>query len=139
MVLRDRQLLRSECDEALQWGCRLSIGGDLRRLLPGKRGMARRQDVHAALQLLGANVRRVLAQKSYNELMAHDEYHEALLERVRALQDEIAGLCQREAYSYAYLISQEIPEEGARMLVAEMLLDYWARAKRRARMADTLG
>ena len=61
--------------------------------------------------------------------MDTDEYHEALLQRVRALQEEIAALSQRDALSYAYLISQEIPEEGARMLVAEMLLDYWARGR----------
>ena len=61
--------------------------------------------------------------------MAHDEYHEAILERLHALQAEIAGLPQREALSYAYLISREMPEEAARMLVAEMLLDYWARAR----------
>jgi hypothetical protein len=62
--------------------------------------------------------------------MATDEYHEALLERIHALQLEIAGLSQREALSYAYLISHEITEEGARMLVAEMLMDYWSRAHR---------
>ncbi|GAC1471410.1 MAG: hypothetical protein PVSMB7_23130 [Chloroflexota bacterium] len=72
-----------------------------------------------------------LAQKSYNIVMSHDEYHEALLERVHALQEEVAGLTQREALGFAYLISQEIPEEGARMLVAEMLMDYWARARPR--------
>ncbi len=63
--------------------------------------------------------------------MAADEYHEALLERIHMLQREILDLSQRDALSYAYLISREIPEEGARMLVAEMLLDYWARAKQR--------
>ncbi len=56
--------------------------------------------------------------------MAADEYHEALLERIHSLQREIVGLSQREALSYAYLISREITEDGARMLVAEMLLDY---------------
>ena len=63
--------------------------------------------------------------------MAADEYHEALLERIRSLQREVLGLSQREALSYAYLVSREMPEEGARMLVAEMLLDYWARMKPR--------
>ena len=61
--------------------------------------------------------------------MASDEYHEALLERVQTLQREIVHLSQREARSDAYLISRELPEEGARMLVAEMLLDYWARCR----------
>ena len=60
--------------------------------------------------------------------MAHDDYHEAILERIHAIQQEISGLSQREALSYAYLISREIPEEAARMLIAEMLLDYWARS-----------
>jgi hypothetical protein len=59
--------------------------------------------------------------------MATDEYHEALLERVHRMQREIGGLSQREALSYAYLVSREIPEEGARMLVAELLMDYWSR------------
>ncbi|HEX6507371.1 MAG TPA: hypothetical protein VF221_07045 [Chloroflexota bacterium] len=59
--------------------------------------------------------------------MATDEYHEALLERIQELQGEIVALSQREAHSFAYVVSQEIPEEAARMLVAEMLLDYWAR------------
>jgi hypothetical protein len=63
--------------------------------------------------------------------MAADEYHEALLERIRGLQREVLDLSQREALSYAYLVSREMPEEGARMLVAEMLLDYWARMKQR--------
>jgi len=63
--------------------------------------------------------------------MAADEYHEALLERIHGLQREVLGLSQREALSYAYLVSREMPEEGARMLVAEMLLDYWARMKQR--------
>jgi hypothetical protein len=62
--------------------------------------------------------------------MATDEYHEALLERVHRMQGEIVELSQRHALSYAYLISQEMPEEGARMLVAELLLDYWARNRR---------
>ena len=65
--------------------------------------------------------------------MATDEYHEALLERVHRLQEEIVELSQRDALSYAYLISQEMPEEGARMLVAELLLDYWARNRRPVR------
>ena len=64
--------------------------------------------------------------------MAADEYHEALLERVRVLQREILNLSHREALSYAYLISREMPEEAARMLVAELLLDYWARMQERA-------
>jgi hypothetical protein len=59
--------------------------------------------------------------------MASDEYHEAILDRLHALQDEVASLTQREALSYAYLVSRDMPEEAARMLVAEMLLDYWAR------------
>jgi len=59
--------------------------------------------------------------------MASDEYHEAILERLHALQREIASLTQREALSLAYLVSREMPEEAARMLVAEMLLDYWTR------------
>lgn len=57
--------------------------------------------------------------------MASDDYHEALLDRIHDLEREIAGLSHREAVSYAYLISQEMPEEAARMFVAEMLLDYW--------------
>jgi hypothetical protein len=64
--------------------------------------------------------------------MAADEYHEAILDRLRALQQEIASLTQREALSYAYLVSRDMPEEAARMLVAEMLLDYWARIDRHA-------
>ena len=63
--------------------------------------------------------------------MAADEYHEALLERIHGLQREVLSLSQREALSYAYLVSREMPEEGARMLVAEMLLVYWARMKQR--------
>lgn len=61
--------------------------------------------------------------------MAADEYHEALLDRIHVLQHEIATMTQREAHSLAYDVSQEIPEEAARMLVAEMLLDYLARAQ----------
>jgi hypothetical protein len=64
--------------------------------------------------------------------MANDEYHEAILERIHGMQREIADLSQRDALNLAYLISQEIPEEGARMLVAELLMDYWARARRPA-------
>ncbi|HZU12989.1 MAG TPA: hypothetical protein VFB58_09130 [Chloroflexota bacterium] len=62
--------------------------------------------------------------------MSSDEYHEAILARLYDLQTEIAALPQREAYSFAYLVSREMPEEAARMLVAEMLLDYWERAQR---------
>jgi hypothetical protein len=61
--------------------------------------------------------------------MARDEYHEALLERIHVLQGEIAGLNQRDAHALAYVVSQEMPEEAARMLVAEMLLDFWARSR----------
>jgi hypothetical protein len=61
--------------------------------------------------------------------MATDEYHEALLERIHKLQGEISALSQREALSYAYLISREITEDAARMLVAELLMDCWARAQ----------
>ena len=60
--------------------------------------------------------------------MTRDEYHEALLERVHDLQREIVRLSQREALSFAYLVSREMPEEAARMLVAELLLDHWKRA-----------
>lgn len=63
--------------------------------------------------------------------MAWDEYHEAILERIHALQREIADLSPRDAMSFAYLVSREIPEEAARMLVAEMLIDHWKRARRR--------
>ncbi len=59
--------------------------------------------------------------------MAADEYHEAILTRVHEIQREIVGLTQREALSYAYVISREMPEEAARMLIAEMLLDCWKR------------
>ncbi len=59
--------------------------------------------------------------------MAADEYHEAILTRLNEIQREIAGLTQREALSYAYVISREMPEEAARMLIAEMLLDCWKR------------
>lgn len=62
--------------------------------------------------------------------MAADEYHEAILDRIHRMQREIAALGQREALSYAYLVSREIPEEAARMLIAELLLDYWARERR---------
>ncbi|MBV9279607.1 MAG: hypothetical protein JOZ41_05960 [Chloroflexi bacterium] len=63
--------------------------------------------------------------------MPSDEYHEALLERLQILQREIVALSQREALSYAYLVSREMPEEAVRMLVAEMLLDHWSRANGR--------
>lgn len=61
--------------------------------------------------------------------MASDVYHEAVLERVHEMQREILTLSHREAHSYAYLMSRDIPEEAARMLVAEMLLDYWSRSR----------
>ncbi len=61
--------------------------------------------------------------------MASDEYHEAVLQRVQEMQREILTLPHREAVSYAYLMSREIPEEATRMLVAEMLLDYWSRSR----------
>lgn len=61
------------------------------------------------------------------DAMASDEYHEAILGRLHDLQREIAALSQREALSYAYLLSREMPEEAARMLVVEMLMDYWER------------
>jgi hypothetical protein len=64
--------------------------------------------------------------------MAGDEYHEAILERIHGLQREIQGLTHREALSFAYLVSREMPEEAARMLVADLLLDYWARTAERA-------
>lgn len=63
--------------------------------------------------------------------MSSDEYHEAILQRLYELQGEIAQLSQREALSYAYLVSREMPEEAARMLVAEMLMDYWRRSARK--------
>lgn len=63
--------------------------------------------------------------------MAADEYHEALLDRIHDLQREIVHLTQRDAHDLAFVVSREIPEEAARMLVAEMLLDYWARAQHR--------
>jgi hypothetical protein len=63
--------------------------------------------------------------------MSSDEYHEAILQRLHEMQDEIAQLSQREALSYSYLVSREMPEEAARMLIAEMLMDYWNRASRR--------
>ena len=66
---------------------------------------------------------------SYNRGMASDEYHEAILQRIRELQEEIAGLPPREAMSYAYLVSREMPEEAARMLIAELLLDYRRRSR----------
>ncbi|GAC1320521.1 MAG: hypothetical protein NVS2B16_12850 [Chloroflexota bacterium] len=61
--------------------------------------------------------------------MASDEYHEALLARIHGLQQEIAALSPREATSFAYLVSREMPEEAARMLIAEMLLEYRVRAR----------
>jgi hypothetical protein len=61
--------------------------------------------------------------------VASDEYHEAVLQRVQEMQREILTLPHREAVSYAYLMSREIPEEATRMLVAEMLLDYWSRSR----------
>lgn len=64
--------------------------------------------------------------------MATDDYHEALLERVHDLQREIASLTQRDALNFAYFISREMPEEAARMLVAELLLDHWARTSGQA-------
>jgi hypothetical protein len=70
-----------------------------------------------------------LARVSYNPGMASDEYHEALLSRVHEMQQEIRTLTNREAVSFAYLMSQDISEEGARMLVAELLLDYWSRTR----------
>jgi hypothetical protein len=60
--------------------------------------------------------------------MAADEYYEALLERVHDLQREVAGMSQREVLSFAHDLSREMPEEAARMLVAELLLDYWERS-----------
>ncbi|HEX8918731.1 MAG TPA: hypothetical protein VF898_09520 [Chloroflexota bacterium] len=67
--------------------------------------------------------------------MASDEYHEAMLERIRQMQREITVLSQRDAHSFAYFISQEIPEEGARMLVAELLMDFWARNRTRPKVS----
>jgi hypothetical protein len=61
--------------------------------------------------------------------MASDEYHEAILERVHLIQREIRGLSQRDALSYAYLLSREMPEEAVRMLVAELLMDDWSRSR----------
>jgi hypothetical protein len=60
-----------------------------------------------------------------------DEYHEAILQRLHELQAEVAELSQREALNYVYAVSREMPEEAARMLVAEMLMDYWHRAVRK--------
>lgn len=76
--------------------------------------------------------KRLLARASYNGDMSSDEYHEAILQRLHELQGEIAGLSQREALSYAYLVSREMPEEAARMLIAEMLMDFWHRMSRTA-------
>ncbi len=72
-----------------------------------------------------------LVQPSYNAVMSGDEYHEAILQRLHELEGEIAELSQREALSYAYLVSREMPEEAARMLVAEMLMDCWRRSIRK--------
>lgn len=78
-------------------------------------------------------VHRIAAEvPAYRKKMGEDEYHEALLERIRVLQREITDLPHRDALSYAYLVSRDMPEEAARMLVAEMLLDYWARSNRPA-------
>lgn len=62
--------------------------------------------------------------------MASDEYHEALLSRVHEMQAEIALLSHREAVRYAYHMSRGMPEEAVRMLVAELLLDFWSRVAR---------
>jgi hypothetical protein len=59
--------------------------------------------------------------------MSCDEYHEALLARVREIQRTISGMSQREALDFAYRVSRDLPEEGARMLVAELLMDFWRR------------
>jgi hypothetical protein len=69
--------------------------------------------------------------------MASDEYHEAILERLHDLQAEIARLSHREALSYVYLVSREMPEEAARMLVAEMLMDHWWAQSKRSRRKST--
>ncbi len=61
--------------------------------------------------------------------MASDEYHEALLQRVHEIQGEIRRLNHRDAVGYAYLVSREMPEEAARMLIAELLLDYWSQTR----------
>lgn len=61
--------------------------------------------------------------------MSADEYHEALLARIQEMQREIARLSQRDALNFAYLVSKDISAEAARMLVAEMLIDYWARSR----------
>jgi len=62
--------------------------------------------------------------------MAGDEYYEALLARIQHLRDEIAPLSAVEATEFAYRVSREMPEEAARMLVAEILLEYWQQRKR---------
>lgn len=64
--------------------------------------------------------------------MARDEYHEAILERIHALQEEIRGMSQRQAHDFAFVMSREMPEEAVRMLVADLLLDYWKRMHRGA-------
>lgn len=58
-----------------------------------------------------------------------------MLERIHQMQREIGDLSQRDAYSFAYIVSQEIPEEGARMLVAELLMDFWARNRTRPKVS----
>jgi hypothetical protein len=68
--------------------------------------------------------------------MATDEYHEALLARVTDLQAEMRTLSHREAVSFAYLMSRELPEEALRMLLAELLLDYWTRTRRPAKIGS---
>jgi hypothetical protein len=54
-----------------------------------------------------------------------------MLQRVLEIQHEILDLSHREAVSYAFLMSRDIPEEAARMLIAELLLDYWSRSRKR--------
>jgi hypothetical protein len=61
--------------------------------------------------------------------MATDEYHEAVLLRVQEIEHEIAGMAQREAVDYAYHVSRDMPEEALRMLVAELLMEYWSRSR----------
>ena len=67
-----------------------------------------------------------IERRFYNEFMASDEYHEAILQRIHQLQREILELSHREAQSFAYIVSRDMPEEAIRMLLAELLLDYWA-------------
>lgn len=61
--------------------------------------------------------------------MARDEYYEAILERIHALQEEIRNMDQRQAHDFAFTVSREMPEEAARMLAADLLLDYWRRTR----------